>query len=237
VLSQAKARELQTALGYEFRHLALLRNALTHKSFVNENPGAAGTHNERLEFLGDAVLDLVVSHLLVDRFPEHAEGALSKLRATVVSEPGLAQAARRLGLGECLRLGKGEELTGGRTKPSILADAYEAVLAAIYLDGGLPAAFAAVERHFGEVLAGLERGGGSVDHKTRLQEYAQAELRLVPRYRIVATTGPDHDKTFETEIVLGDEVLARGAGKSKKEAEQRAAAAALEVLEGRRKGG
>jgi len=235
MLTGERRAEIEAALGYAFRDPDLLRTALTHKSFINENPTSAGGHNERLEFLGDAVLDLVVSHVLVERFPAHDEGDLSKLRAVVVSEPGLAAAARRLGLGDGLRLGKGEELTGGRAKASLLADSYEAVLAAIYLDGGLESASAAVQRHFGEVLAGLERGEGAVDYKTRLQEWVQAHLRVIPRYKLVATTGPDHDKTFETELTVGEDVLARGVGKSKKEAEQRAAAAALGVLEARRK--
>jgi ribonuclease-3 len=230
--------ELSRALGYAFRSPSLLQTALTHKSYVNEHGPSAGGHNERLEFLGDAVLDLVVSHLLLERFPESSEGDLSKLRAAVVSEPGLASVARRLHLGEGLRLGRGEELTGGREKASILADAYEAVLAAVYLDGGVDAAFQVIRLHLGEVLDALQRGESTpVDFKTRLQEFVQAEHRSVPRYSLVAATGPDHDKTFEMELAVADEVLAHGVGRSKKEAEQRAAERALQILEERRKGG
>jgi ribonuclease-3 len=237
MLTAERLDALQQALGHTFRDVELLRTALTHKSFVNEHPGLSESDNERLEFLGDAVLDLVVSHLLVQRFPDHAEGDLSKLRASVVSEPGLSAVARRLGLGECLRLGRGEELTGGRSKMSILADAYEAVVASVYLDGGLEAAFRAVESHFTEALAALARGEAAVDFKTRLQEYVQAEMHVVPRYRLVATTGPDHDKTFEVEVSVAGEVLARGVGKNKKEAEQRAAEIGMRTLEARRIGG
>jgi ribonuclease-3 len=234
MLTQERRQQVEGHLGYVFRDPELLTTALTHKSFVNEHPEVGTSDNERLEFLGDAVLDLIVSRFLVDRFPRHSEGELSKLRATVVCEVGLAGLARRLGLGDCLWLGRGEELTAGRAKPSILADAYEAVLAAVYLDGGLDAATRVLCGQLAEVLDALERGEGAVDHKTRLQEFAQAELRAVPRYRLVSSTGPDHDKTFEVDLTIADEVMARGAGKTKKEAEQRAAEAALRVLQERR---
>jgi ribonuclease-3 len=234
MLTQDRRLQVERQIGYMFRDRDLLITALTHKSFVNEHPDLGASDNERLEFLGDAVLDLIVSRFLLERFPGSSEGELSKLRATVVCEGALARLARRLGLGDCLRLGRGEELTGGRAKPSILANAYEAVLAAVFLDGGLEAATRVLSGELAETLDALQRGEGVVDHKTRLQELAQAELRVVPRYRLVSSTGPDHDKTFEVDLILADEVVARGTGKTKKEAEQRAAEVALRHLQERR---
>jgi ribonuclease-3 len=221
---------LEARLGHSFAQPARLRNALTHKSFLNENPAPDRFDNERLEFLGDAVLDLAISHLLMEEFPQRSEGELSKTRAQIVSEAGLSEVAEAVSLGEWLFLGRGEEQTGGRHKPSLLADACEAVIAAVYLDGGFDAALAVARRLFGErVRTAFDPGG--TDFKTRLQERAQSAHRLQPRYVVVGSQGPDHDKTFEVALSIGEREIARASGKSKKEAEQRAAERGLAVLE------
>jgi len=222
---------LEARIGYGFRDAAKLDSALTHKSYCNENPTWGRPDNERLEFLGDAVLDLAVGHLLMDAQPSRSEGELSKMRAAIVNEQGLAQVAVELSLGEWLFLGRGEEGSGGRRKPSVLADAVEAVLAAVYLDGGYDAAFDVIRRLFAERVARLGEAGdvGGRDFKTRLQEFA-ARRKLHVRYAVVAETGPDHDKTFEVIVTVDDREAARGVGKTKKEAEQQAAERALAQL-------
>jgi ribonuclease III len=220
---------LEARLGYTFRDRARLESALTHKSYLNENAGWGRPDNERLEFLGDAVLDLVVGHLLMDAAPSRNEGELSKTRAAIVNETGLADVAVELGLGEWLFLGRGEEQSGGRRKPSVLADACEALIAAIYLDGGFSAAFAVIERLFGARVRSAQEAGLH-DFKTRLQERA-ARRRLQVRYTVVKEQGPDHDKTFEIAACVGERELSRGVGKTKKEAEQRAAELALRALD------
>jgi ribonuclease III len=220
---------LEQLLGYAFRDRPRLESALTHKSYVNENPTWGRLDNERLEFLGDAVLDLVVGHLLMEAQPGRTEGELSKTRATIVNESGLAEVAAELALGEWLFLGRGEESSGGRRKPSVLADACEALVAAVYLDGGYDSAFAVVRRLFGARVLGV-RDGGVGDFKTRLQERA-ARRRVHVRYLVVDERGPDHDKTFEIAATIGEREYARGCGKTKKEAEQRAAELALRALD------
>jgi ribonuclease III len=238
---------LEARIGYQFRDRARLESALTHKSYVNENPSWARADNERLEFLGDAVLDLVVGHLLMEEQPTRSEGELSKMRAAIVNEQGLAEVAAELALGEWLFLGRGEEQSGGRRKPSVLADAVEALIAAVYLDvppagemggeggpgAGYAGAFAVVKHLFCAKVASA-REAGLHDYKTRLQERA-ARQKLHVRYQVVDEKGPDHDKTFEIAATLveagGPRELARGVGKTKKEAEQRAAELALAVLE------
>jgi len=222
-------RGLEEALGYLFENPGLLDQALTHKSYANEQ-GRGVRDNERLEFLGDAVLDLVVSHLLFDLRPRLSEGKMSKVRAFLVSETSLAEVARSFGLGGYLRLGKGEEQTGGRTKPSILSGALEALIAAIYLDGGFDLAREFVDAVFRPLLEVEGPSGLDRDYKTRLQEHCQGRYGSAPTYRLVGEWGPDHDKTFEVEIRLGNRVLGKGRGRSKKEAEQRAAQDALAVL-------
>ena len=221
---------LEQRLDYRFKSPDLLRTALTHKSFVNENPALLREDNERLEFLGDAVLDLAVGHMLMERFPVRSEGDLSKRRASIVNEQGLYEVAARLCLGDWLFLGRGEEQTGGRKKASLLADACEAVLAAVYLDGGFAAAFHVIEGLFEERLAAIEKAGGE-DFKTQLQEVVQARLRQVPRYVVVGESGPDHEKVFEVAVQVGGQEIARPSGRSKKEAEQRAAQLALAGLD------
>jgi ribonuclease-3 len=222
---------LEATLGYTFRDRALLEQALRHASWCNEHAGDGLEDNERLEFLGDAVLDLVVGHKLMVRYPQLREGELSVTRAQVVSEAGLSEVAGQLGLGQWLVLGKGEEKSGGRTKPSILADAFEAILAAVYLDGGFPAAWEMVDRLLAQRIETVEFKG-FYDFKTRLQETAQARLKSTPTYRVVQELGPDHDKRFVVAVTIGTDEWARAVGKSKKEAEQMAAAEAHFRLEG-----
>jgi ribonuclease-3 len=225
---------LEGRLGLRFGDRATALAAVTHKSYANEHRVATGLgDNERLEFLGDAVIDLAVSHRLMERFPEAREGELSKMRAAVVDELGLCEMARALDLGPLLRLGRGEELTGGRQKASLLADAMEAVIAAVFLEAGLGPVLGIVDRFLGEAFARATAGTLDRDFKTQLQELAQSRLRATPRYRVVGERGPDHSKTFEVETDLRGEVLGFGMGRSKKDAEQAAAKLALEAL-GRR---
>ena len=227
--SRDRVLVLQERLGAEKLEPSLGLAALTHKSYSNEHRGEAVVDNERLEFLGDAVVDLLVSHRLMERFPSADEGELSKLRALIVNEDALARIARELRVGELLRMGRGEELTGGRDKSSVLADALEAVIAAVYLTEGLSGAMAMVDRHFAEVLDGVAEGRSGDDYKTRLQELMQSQGRVPPRYRVVAEEGPDHAKTFEVEVSIGGEVFGRATGRNKKEAEQAAARKTLEM--------
>jgi ribonuclease-3 len=225
---------LEDRLGCPLVDRVIALAALTHKSYVNEHRAEEGlADNERLEFLGDAVIDLAVSHRLMERFPTAREGELSKMRAAVVDEQGLSEMARALDLGALLRLGRGEELTGGRQKASLLADAMEAVIAAVFVGGGLTPVLGIVDRFLGEAFARASAGTLDRDYKTQLQELAQSRLRATPRYRVVAEHGPDHSKTFEVETDLRGEVVGRGTGRSKKDAEQAAAKLALDTL-GRR---
>ncbi|HTJ41361.1 MAG TPA: ribonuclease III [Kofleriaceae bacterium] len=221
--------KLEELLGYTFRDRTHLETALRHSSWSNEHPGTSAD-NERYEFLGDAVLDLVVGHRLMERYPNLREGELSVTRAQVVSETGLAETAAKLGLGEWLLLGKGEERSGGRQKPSILADALEAIVAAVYFDGGFASAFEIVARLLSPRIETVEFKG-FYDFKTRLQEYCQGTLKLAPSYSVVAEIGPDHDKRFVVAVTIGSKEWSRQIGKSKKEAEQLAAADAHFRLE------
>jgi ribonuclease-3 len=221
-------------LKYHFINAALLNEALTHTSHVNERKSLDQKHNERLEFLGDAVLSLIISDHLATRCPRLSEGALSKLKAKLVSETSLANAARRLDLGARLQLGRGEELSKGREKASLLADALEAVIAAVYLDGGLEASRAFTLDVLAEELqqsVSPQRKPGGDDYKTRFQEWCQKRYELLPRYVIVRETGPDHQKLFEVEVKVDGKVVGAGQGHSKKEAEQVAAQRALEQAE------
>jgi ribonuclease III len=222
--------ELEVILGYRFRDGALLEQALRHASWCNEQ-GKKQEDNQRLEFLGDAVLALTVSQRLMSRFPDAREGDLSVTRAQVVSEDGLSDVARKLGLGEFLLLGKGEVKSGGRAKAKILADAFEAIVAAVYLDGGFPAASALVERLLTDRINAAEIKN-FYDFKTRLQETSQARLKATPTYRVVQELGPDHEPLVVVAVTIGTEEWARAVGKSKKEAEQMAAAEAHFRLEG-----
>jgi ribonuclease-3 len=218
---------LEAALGYRFSERELLLRALTHRTYVHENAALGREDNERLEFLGDAVLDLAIGQLLMERLPEASEGELSKARAGLVNEQVLATVADALGLGEHLLLGRGEASSGGRRKPSLLANGCEALVGAVFLDGGFPEARSLVARLFGTYLESSWELRPLVDSKTAFQERTQRDQRLTPRYVVVSETGPDHNKTFEVAVIVGERELARGWGRSKKEAEQRAAAAAL----------
>lgn len=225
--------ELERRISFSFRDRDLLLNALMHRSYVNENPHLHLTDNERLEFLGDAALDLAISHLMIERFPHYDEGKLSRLRAGIVNEKQLALVAEELDLGTALHLGKGEELSGGRQKPSLLANAYEALLAAVYLDAGLQALMNMVESHFSRFFSEDEDLPQALDkdYKTRLQEVLQSTEKTVPHYRLEAEEGPDHDKRFRVSVWLKDQLLALGSGPTKKSAQQQAAGRALRLLE------
>ncbi len=226
------AAVLEEALGYCFRERTLLERAATHASFANEAPRESGVEdNERLEFLGDGLLNFLVAELLFETWPDADEGMLSRARSNLVSEESFARRARDLQLGAALRLAAGEERSGGRGKASVLADAFEAVFGAIFLDGGIDAARAAARRLFGPEVAALDREGlTGRDFKTALQERAQAEGLPLPVYRLVEETGPPHERRFVFEVTYGDAVTATGVGLSKKEAQQQAARAALEGL-------
>jgi ribonuclease-3 len=232
---------LEERLGYKFSTRELLDRALTHSSAIPELRGAAHEEasialhpmdNERLEFLGDAVLELLASEYLLANFPEWSEGQLSKSRARIVNASSLEAAARRLRLGEHLRLGRGEEKTGGREKQTLLADAFEAVVAAVYLDSGLGAARSVLRRVLFEQA--LEERGERIsesDRKSALQEYLQGRGQPPAEYRLAGESGPDHQKLFQIEVWINGECMATGEGGTKKEAEQRAARRALEKLE------
>lgn len=237
--------KLERRLSYRFAKPDLLERALTHSSAIPElrasyaaestlrlAPGLLPQDNEQLEFLGDAVLDMLASEYLLEAFPDWSEGQLSKSRARLVNARALELAARRLRLGDDLRLGRGEEKTGGRDKPALLADALEAVIAAIYLDGGLDAARQVLRRVLFE--SALEERGERIadsDRKSALQEFLQGRGQPPAEYRLAGETGPDHQKKFEIQVWVGGECMASGEGTTKKEAEQRAAHTALERLE------
>ena len=217
------------AIGYRFQSAGLLDQALRHSSFVNEQAVTEMASNERLEFLGDAVLNLAVGHRLMETYPDIDEGGLSRMRAALVNEKRLAAIARSIGLGDHLQLGKGERQGQGHRKNSILSDALEALVAAVYLDGGFEAAFAAVSGLFSDALTGIAEKALSRDFKTRLQEAVQNRARQVPEYRVVDEQGPDHEKTFHVELHVAGRTV-QGAGRSKKAAEQDAARQALDLL-------
>ncbi len=221
--------KLQEELGYRFNSIALLEQALTHRSFSAENPNEKD--NERLEFLGDAVLELIISHILYKRFPVLSEGELTKMRAGLVNELSLAGLSNEICLGSYIRLGKGEEKSGGRQKASILADTMEAILGAIYLDGGFESVFEVITGLF---LKKIEQENFEQkplkDYKSMLQEFTQANSHMLPTYKVIEAVGPDHDKHFTVGLWLNGTLLAKGVGRSKKEAEQQAAQKALELL-------
>jgi ribonuclease-3 len=223
--------ELETRIDYRFKDRGLLEHALTHKSRAAEDISGGVADNESLEFLGDAVLGLVVADALFRQYPTYNEGQKSKIKASIVSTQALARHAENIRLGDHLILGRGEEKTGGRFKQALLADAYEALIAAIYLDGGLEAADMFLRRELKEAIdAGATRDFVGRDYKSALQERVQALGRPLPEYRIAGETGPDHQKIFSIEVVVGGEVLGAASGKAKKEAEQEAARVALERL-------
>ncbi len=225
----ADQKDLQAGLGYLFRDAGLLQLALTHPSVAHEQ-GVPMQHNQRLEFLGDAVLQLALTRVLYERFPAFGEGPLTKARAKLVNRRSLAEKGRTLKLGEYLILSRGEEAHGGRERPSALADTFEAVLGAIFLDGGFVAAEEFVERHFREAFGALSVIPILENPKGELQELLQSRSSDAPVYHVVSTSGPDHDRVFECTVHHEGKELARGRGKSKKDAESEAALAALANL-------
>lgn len=227
----ARLAELEAVIGHGFNNRALLVEALTHKSLVNEAGGKETRDNQRLEFLGDAVLSLLVSSRLIERFPASREGELTKKRAALVDEETLAVIALQIGLGNYLLLGRGEERSGGREKKSVLADAFEALLAAVYLDGGVVAADRLVVHFFGLLIEQSVASAASRDYKTEFQERAQALHGVPPHYLLTNSSGPDHDRRFTVAAFVGERCLGEGAGRSKKEAEQAAAREALSRLD------
>lgn len=225
--------EFEERIGYTFQRRDLLRRALTHKSYSHEAKDTGVRHNETFEFLGDSVLGFVVGDLLFRHFPELDEGALSKMKAYLVSAPALAAKAREYGMGDVILLGVGEEKTGGRRKDSLLANVFEAVIAGIYLDGGIGAVRPFIERAFADDIHRIDEQDLLFhDYKTALQEVAQGRGLLLPDYSVVGEVGPDHDKMFIVEVRIGS-LVARGEGTSKKEAQQQAAKQALNELEPR----
>lgn len=222
---------LQRAIDYRFRDRGLLEHAMTHTSRANEDVSGGVRDNESLEFLGDAVLGFVVADLLFRDFPSFDEGQKSKVKASLVSTATLGRLAERLGLGEHLLLGRGEEKTGGRQKQALLADAYEALIAAIYLDGGVEQARAFILREIAPLVADLSSGASvAQDHKSALQEYLQSRDQPLPEYRLAGTMGPDHRKQFQVAVAVGGSIVAEAVGPSKKEAEQEGARLTLDKL-------
>lgn len=224
-------QDLQDSLRYAFRDPTLLLQALTHRSVSPSLADNKPPHNERLEFLGDAVLGLVVSESVAEKFPQFSEGELSKIRAGLINRAVLAQAAQRLNLGASLKLGRGEETTQGRKKPSLLANALEAVIGAVYLDGGIESARLVIRRMLEPEFDKIQRGklpSLRSDYKTRLQEWAHQQ-GSTPMYRLIRETGPDHEKVFFVQVVVGGTVMGEGEGRTKKEGEQQAARQAIEA--------
>lgn len=223
-------KEFEDIINIQFNNIELLDCALTHSSYANQHNLSYNHHNERLEFLGDAVLSIVVSEYLYKKYRSKHEGKLTKIRAGVVCESSLAEIARKLLINKYIRIGKGEELSGGREKDSLIADACEAVIAAIYLDSGIEAAGEFIINNFSYKIELAGKGKNYSDYKTKLQEYVQKNMLLSIKYLVVGESGPDHNKVFETEVYLDKKCYGRGRGKSKKEAEQNAAKEALIFL-------
>lgn len=224
--------EIQDKIGYKFNNIELLNWALTHSSYANEHKRFKIIYNERLEFLGDSVLGLIVSDFIFTKYSDYPEGELTKLRATVVCEPTLSYVAKQIDLGKYLLLGKGEEVTGGRERVSILADAFEALIGSIYLDGKFNSAKTFVLKYMTEIIENAVDGRELfIDYKTQLQELLQKKTKSKIEYKVISEEGPDHNKIFHTEVVVKNRILGKGVGKSKKEAEQNAAKIALERME------
>jgi len=221
-------KDLETAIGYRFKNIQLLQNALTHSSYANERWHNSLLSNERLEFLGDSVLGMLVAEYLYHNFPNRPEGELTRMRADMVCEQTLAAAANRIGLGSHLLLGHGEEQGGGRSRNSILADAMESVIAACFLDGGMAAALKVVQQFILVEVPVTKLH--NVDYKTKLQELVQQKKNQVLSYRLAGQSGPDHDKKFDVEVSLNGQIVGAGSGSSKKRAEQMAAKCAIEKL-------
>lgn len=223
--------QFEKKLGYTFKNIKLLKRALSHKSYANERRLQQIDHNERLEFLGDAVLELGISDLLMKYFPESREGIMSKVRASLVNETALAEQARNLDLGDYIFLGKGEDQGDGREKNSLLSDALEAVLGAVYQDSNFHTAYKIVKQIFESEVERATNEDITRDYKTKLQEVSQNIYKVAPDYRLAAESGPDHDKTFEIHLYIKEEKFGVGTGKSKKQAEQSAAEKTLEIID------
>lgn len=223
--------ELQKKINYYYKDIKLLNRALTHSSYANEHKKYKVKYNERLEFLGDSVLSIVISDYIFNTYPHYPEGELTKLRAIVVCENSLATISKRIEIGQYLLLGKGEEATGGRERLSILADLFEALLGSIYLDGGLESAKKFILDNFKDIINKAATGRLFLDYKTQLQELIQRNSKSKLEYRVIKEEGPDHNKVFHVEVKDNQNVLGKGSGKSKKEAEQNAAKIALEGVE------
>ena len=230
IMADPSIKKLETILGYSFRDKQLLLSAITHRSFVNECRSPDCSDNERLEFLGDAVLDLVLSEYLMTTFPESEEGDLSQIRADLRANHSLARVARTIGLGQFLRLGKGVVASGGTVQPSLLADATEAIIGAVFTDGGYGFVKKMILPLFIPLLA-TPPADETIDYKSHLQEYLQAQRRSLPLYRMTDTTGLDHEPVYQVEVIIADRVYGTGQGRTKKAAEQNAAKAALAALE------
>lgn len=226
---QTALPELMRKLNYEFKNTDPLVESLRHSSFVNEQLDTDLKDNERLEFLGDAVLNLIVGHILMQRYPDLKEGDLSRMRANLVNESQLASIARGIDLGAYIQLGKGEIQSQGWNKQSILANTFEAVIAAVYIDGGFDAAFKIIDGHFSFLINSVATPTANHDFKSQIQELVQMEYRSIPIYTVIHESGPDHDKTFRVQLTVG-EVQTEGIGKSKKAAEQDAARKGLNIL-------
>ncbi|MFZ5844951.1 MAG: ribonuclease III [Patescibacteria group bacterium] len=222
--------QLQKTIGIKFKNSDLLTQAFVHRSYLNENKQIAAS-NERLEFLGDAVLSFLTSHYLYQSYPEYPEGTLTNIRSSLVKTQSLAQVAQTLSLGELLLLSRGEEASGGRTNSSLLADAFEALLGAIFLDQGIEACQKFLTVYLFPKTRQIVEMKTYLDYKSLLQEVIQEDLRISPAYRLVKSEGPDHAKTFWMEVLVGDRVLGQGKGRSKQEAEQAAAQSALEKIQ------
>ena len=222
---------IQTQIGLKFKNGDLLQQALTHRSYINEHGDDSASDNERLEFLGDAVLDFLVGDMLYQRFPDMPEGDLTRLRAALVRTESLAELARNLGLGQALRMGKGEDASGGRERLTNLCATFESVVGALYLDQSLDAVRAFVSPLLDSLLEQILADSRDKDARSRLQEWSQATHNLTPAYRTVSATGPDHQKEFLVEVVIGERGVAHGTGRSKQAAAQAAAREALHLLE------
>ncbi|ABR48903.1 Ribonuclease III [Alkaliphilus metalliredigens QYMF] len=222
--------DFEEMIQYQFKDKQLLKEALTHSSYANESKVKKIKHNERLEFLGDSVLGIIISDYIFKKYTHLPEGDLTKVRANVVCEPALGSCATKINLGGFLRLGRGEEVSGGRQRESILADAFEALIGALYLDGGMVIAQTFVLNHLIDSVEQATKGSLFRDYKTYLQELLQSKHSERITYQVIKESGPDHSKIFDVEVLLGEQLLGHGMGKSKKEAEQRAAKEAVEKI-------
>ena len=227
IVLESKIKLLENTLGYCYRDKNFLTLAITHSSFANELKSNKLSSNERIEFLGDAVLNIAISEYIYINYKHLSEGEMTKARASIVCEGSLANCANAMNLSEYLLLGKGEEVSGGRTRVSILSDAFEAIIGSIYLDGGFETAKKFIYKMMTEIIATAIKGDSFVDYKTKLQELAQKKAFNKIQYEIIEEKGPDHDKLFEIQVIIGDVVMGNGTGKSKKEAEQNAAKVAI----------